>query len=547
MKTKPEVTLFEDGSKYWEQTFEHFNCICYLPTHKLPDDIINYGFQAPYLCVFPEVKMSAEEAKAYADASGLAKLAADFAGSVNFYYPTSGNWDAQDETFYSSIISNSKISQYYENGCAIMWNRFDKCWGDIYIRGSLPRTFLFGTGKSADYIVRTCLKHLDGDGIFGKGDITPACCILQNASVVPEAPAKDIPVISIGNSGDINMALSSIDYLLVEEEPSFYRDYYSFFGKFRRMVYVLDIEPDLHKLGLNHEDSWCTVPTAPDNLGDDKDTTEHRIGYVAYLNKTLVSGEKKVPLVLCFHGGGDSARYMSFMSGWSVIAAQNDFLLVCIENHLNSTATEMMAVIEHLKAKYPVDPERIYATGFSMGGCKSWDMMQEYPEVFAAVAPMDATFEVGSNSYGTPLKEYNQSTILPVFYAGGEITPLPELPFQAQKCTDRMAYVMKVNQCNTPYNVDYNHQNAWENKIWGISGDEVLTSYDESRRGTLTMNFFRTGENRCYAVFASVDNQGHEVRKHTCDNAWKFLSLFSRSADGKLHGGKWDQVIKQYS
>ena len=34
-----------------------------------------------------------------------------------------------------------------------------------------------------------------------------------------------------------------------------------------------------------------------------------------------------------------------------------------------------------------------------MGGCKTWDLYQEYPDVFAAVAPMDATFDVGCNLF----------------------------------------------------------------------------------------------------------------------------------------------------
>ena len=107
-----------------------------------------------------------------------------------------------------------------------------------------------------------------------------------------------------------------------------------------------------------------------------------------------------------------------------------------MENHLNSTATEMMELIEILKDRYNIDSTRIYATGFSMGGCKSWDLYQEYPQVFAGLAPMDATFDVGRNIYDQEVKKgINENVIVPIFYAGGEITPLPELPFQAQIIT----------------------------------------------------------------------------------------------------------------
>ena len=72
-----------------------------------------------------------------------------------------------------------------------------------------------------------------------------------------------------------------------------------------------------------------------------------------FYNKKIMSDGKKVPLMLCFHGGGDSAICMATLSGWYKIAHENNFLLVAIENHLNSTATEMMELIEHLKEKYP--------------------------------------------------------------------------------------------------------------------------------------------------------------------------------------------------
>lgn len=55
--------------------------------------------------------------------------------------------------------------------------------------------------------------------------------------------------------------------------------------------------------------------------------------------------------------------------------------------------------------------------------------------------------------------------IMALAVAGGEITPLPELPFQARKCTDRMRYVMRINQTETKYNADYEKQEDWEKCI----------------------------------------------------------------------------------
>ncbi len=39
-------------------------------------------------------------------------------------------------------------------------------------------------------------------------------------------------------------------------------------------------------------------------------------------------------------------------------------------------------------SKYPIDQQRIYITGYSMGGFGSWSMIARYPELFAAAVPI---------------------------------------------------------------------------------------------------------------------------------------------------------------
>lgn len=45
-------------------------------------------------------------------------------------------------------------------------------------------------------------------------------------------------------------------------------------------------------------------------------------------------------------------------------------------------------LIDDLKKRYKVDPDRVYLTGLSMGGYSTWETAQEYPEEFAAIAPV---------------------------------------------------------------------------------------------------------------------------------------------------------------
>ena len=545
MEKMPEVTKTSDGA-YWKNTYEKFEAQVYVPKSPLMGDILNYGFMAPYLLVFADKKLSYEELVAFARQKGYEKLAADYDTSVVFISPVaegSGqpcSWKEAAPDILSEIITNSRIHQYHKDGVVIANNFFRHSIDGYYIRGAIFRAILCGFGSGADYIAENCLHHFEGDGLWGRSDLAPAACILTGLTVAPEVGADDIPLVSYGNSEEANELFESRckHFLKRDAEPDaegFISDFDTFIKQFRRMNGPLQIDPDLEKDGLVIEPGIAEVKTSSDNCGDDKGSKTHKIGYFAFYNKGLCDGpdSKPLPLVLGFHGGGDSCFFFATMAGWAKICHRHNFLLVTIENHLNSTATEMIELIEQLKKKYPIDSSRIYATGFSMGGCKTWDLIQEYPQVLAAAAPMDATFDVGCNVYGNKVeKGINETVPVPVFYAGGEVTPLPELPFQEQKCLDRMAYTLLLNNAELAERyeeeVKLENKDSWENKIWGINGDEVETSYDESRDATLTMQKFRSTDGRILSIFASISGQGHDCREHTCEHAWNFMSQFTR-------------------
>ena len=544
MKEMPNVIRTASGA-CWEHTFERFSAVCYVPENDKDDKLLNYGFIAPYLLVFSETKFGFDEAERFTKEKGFAELAKDFATSVVFIYPTSVNgWKDADPKIFDEILENSRINQYYKDGVAECWNRFTHQLDDYHIRGALFRTNLYGYGASADFIAKNYLKHFKARGLWFDGaDSAAVTCILERLSVIPDVQADDIPVISVGNSDEVNAVLKEkAKYLLIKDIQDVRADFYAFSRKFRRMLGELELDPDLEAEGMVIEPGSETIPTSKDNNGDDKGTQEHRVGYFAFYNKGIFDNGP-APLLIAFHGGGDSAFYISYISGWANIAHRHNFLLVSIEHHLNSTATEMTELIERLKKKYKIDTTRIYCSGFSMGGCKSWDLIAEHPSYLAAAAPMDATFEMGINVFGqhSPY-ELNTTVPVPCFYAGGEETPLPELPFQAQKCLDRIQYILKLNGAVKTDDVTLEDKENWENKIWGVNGDEAVKTFDPNRKATLTIELFKRADGKCYNALASVSGQGHECREHTCENAWRFMSCFRRLPDGSIAGGEYETI-----
>lgn len=546
MEQMPVVKEFTDGSKCYALDLEESKVFVYTAGVTELTQVVNFGFRAPFFLVFAEEVKGEEDAKKYADEKGFSEIALRSGTGVTFVCPKSDSFATAKAGIYEEIIANSKIAQYYKDSVTLGRNRFTGEWERNYIRGGVQRTYLYGKGAAADYIAKNLLQTVEGQGLYGPGDITPAVVVLDSVSEVPVIERKDIPVISVGNTDAVNKKIQeTCQYSLIEKGFDCVGQFDKFGKLYHRMVGNLIVEPDFDEIGFVMEPCVVTLKTSPDNMGDDKDTTEHKVGYVAYYNQRIIEEKKPVPLVMCFHGGGDSAMCMASVSGWYMVAHKHNFLLVAVENHLESTATEMQELIAMLKEKYPVDASKIYSTGFSMGGCKSWDMMQEYPKTFAAIAPMSATFEVGYNSSGKPAQSMNETEMLPVFYVGGAITPLPELPFQAQKCLDRMNYVMRLNHTvkKNPYAFD--KQEEWEDKIYGIHGDDTISVENKDRAGSvLTMELFKSENGKCYTSFGSVSDQSHEVRMHSCEHAFCFMNGFYRDQDGNVVGGDYESVVK---
>jgi polyhydroxybutyrate depolymerase len=114
--------------------------------------------------------------------------------------------------------------------------------------------------------------------------------------------------------------------------------------------------------------------------------------------------------VLAFHGGGGSSANAERGFGFNPFSDREGFLVVYpqgVENHWNDgrigerfpRATDIddvgftRSLIEDLKARYAVDPDRIYATGHSNGGFFSQRLGMELSDVLAAIGPVAGTLD----------------------------------------------------------------------------------------------------------------------------------------------------------
>lgn len=526
MMTRPEVTVMADGGKYFENTYEKFFLKAYVPANKIDGQVNNYNFRAPLLLVFEEKRSTMEEAVAMAKETGLADIAAAADASVYFIYPTcEGGWAASDESLYAAVIAEVKMNPEFRDNI-VEWNDFfSRTFKGYFLRGAIFRADIYSYGASADYVATHLLKTLQGEYLWGPGEITPAMCSMEKLSVIPAPERKDIGILSVGNSAEINEGFKGCLNLLIKDSAEYVKDFKGFVRRFKMWCGNMEEEPDFEALNMTEEAGSTLVNTSKDNRFIKEPT--HRIGYFAYYNNGIFD-KGPAPLLIGLHGGGDTSMFFTFVSGWWQVCHDHNFLYVSLDNHLVVTATEIIEVIEDLKTKYNIDEHRIYAAGFSMGSGKTWDLFQEYPSVFAGLAPGSALFPMKNNNFGKSITDgINMDVPVALFYSGGEQSPLPELPFQAEQCGDRIAYLAGVNRWKNFTGIPADKA-EWGDPVYGPKPDRLEQLHDDARGSILTVRYYDSEDGICRTALASIDNQQHEYRHHTADTAWRFISQFTR-------------------
>ena len=130
-----------------------------------------------------------------------------------------------------------------------------------------------------------------------------------------------------------------------------------------------------------------------------QDSTE----YALYTPANLEPG-KKYPIVLFMHGCCGKDYHASLRNAvdppvrmWHQFGANKQLTPTFIIAPATSTGWKqhfknLKVVMDDLVANHTGDPQRIYVTGFSMGGEGTFRIIQEYPGYFAAALPMGMSF-----------------------------------------------------------------------------------------------------------------------------------------------------------
>ena len=253
-----------------------------------------------------------------------------------------------------------------------------------------------------------------------------------------------------------------------------------------------------------------------------------------YVPKRVAEGGKPVPLVVNMHGRGGSAESFMDMSQMNCVAEDRDFIVLFPEASVYQQRPEgvrnillwegnykgkkiddvafILAMIEDVKKRYPVDETRIYACGQSSGGMMSSELALKAPGVFAAVAPWSA---IKDPDHAVPLREKIEPAV-PYLFLFGENDWL---------CVDKENGKME-------YKVAEDIAEFLQNLIRIYDLEETPGKY---QCGEITYYVYRNKKKTPMLTVGTVRDMSHANYPWESWTSYDgFLSKFSKKPDGTL-------------
>lgn len=142
---------------------------------------------------------------------------------------------------------------------------------------------------------------------------------------------------------------------------------------------------------------WCCLWVAcfqAESFAQTKPKEHYK--YLLYVPKTYASDKATYPLVIYLHGGSHRGQDLNKLKGYglpNLVDKGENFPFIiaspqCPDGKYWSTDNWFEPLYDELKAKYRIDPKRVYLTGISMGGYGTWQTAVAYPDRFAAIVPL---------------------------------------------------------------------------------------------------------------------------------------------------------------
>lgn len=303
------------------------------------------------------------------------------------------------------------------------------------------------------------------------------------------------------------------------------------------------------ELGL-HKEAYWDDPEVEDGIEGD---------YFVYTPTKASQPENGYPVVVLFHGGGEVA-YQVETFGFCEIAAREGIILIAADSWGSGQTDEEFsaatnAMLEMVKANYPVDASRIYAVGSSGGGNSAMRYAITNLETIAGVAVMDQPVSLATRWYAAPEERIAkmQECTLPMVWVGGtaDCYGLHGILSAGKRGG------ISTEFFETSEGAEEQFISGWNNvmKAFNIEGKDITSrldfvenpaNYAEEMDGypfDTVENIDPTGTSAIYKCTMDanedmclylVENRPHMPCGYDAENIWSFLSGYRRNLETQM-------------
>ncbi len=219
-----------------------------------------------------------------------------------------------------------------------------------------------------------------------------------------------------------------------------------------------------------------------------------------YIPERFRDTDKKLPVVVVFHGRGGNGQSFFDITDMSLVAEERGFIALFPTADLyqirpegyrgvrlwngNYQGTEIdsmpfvRAMIKDLQQRQPVDDGRIYACGQSSGGYMAACCAYQASDLFAAVAPWSGFTFPGAKGVELPTGAEKEIKGVPIYLLAGKKdamfgAPVPNISDPQCQLDQFLRYVLEENEMEMEY--DTYECYPIEYYIWRKNGVPMLT------------------------------------------------------------------------
>ena len=266
----------------------------------------------------------------------------------------------------------------------------------------------------------------------------------------------------------------------------------------------------------------------------------------------------RVSLMLFFHGGSDNPEEAAQMSRFHELGEKEGFITVypwgTDRTQWNSFLAPdgaddigyTVALIQYMKEHYPVDPERVYLSGFSNGAGQAQAVAMLHPELIAAICHIDSNWpgirngaseltEQDKYLFGLAMekkKEYDYR--MPVWYTYGS----REISYPIYyHCSQQHQYDFwkAYNHIRIEETPDLSKPDPSGCGVPGQIQQRIRPSARHPEHYYDVQRFYSDEEHPVNLYnLAMMHDKGHEVADKDPELGWNYVKQFRRLPDGSL-------------